>query len=198
MPTVSEPPMTWIERERAAKWHRSMRRPLVLPERFADAVPTGIAVPALATVARRYTRAFAQEAALGIAPLFVGRARTFKTYTMCCLARWVYHYQGLEVAFIDAGAHFSATADDRFDVRVQAAHHELTTVPWLVVDDFTNVAPNTAAFQFMLNLATARFNACRPTAWTGNIAQGDITARYGPAFARRLQDTSAGYRAYLE
>jgi hypothetical protein len=187
----------WVEAEREEKWHPALRGSLNLPERFADAHPSGIPHEALRTVVRRYFASFQEEALIGRAPSFFGRAETFKTYSAAVIARWVHGYGHLQVEWVES-TEFGHLERNRFHADTTARLQRLETVAFCVLDDITNVVPRTPAETMLTGIACARFANNRPTVFTGNFPlENDrvqqFADRYSPALARRILRGSAGY-----
>lgn len=193
--------MSWIDDEHADKWHWSHQVPLELPPRFQNPTPNDIPHEPLLEVARNYCRNFYEAASQGIAPTFLGQAQTWKTYTACMIGKWVWSVWHLDVVFVDCGQFLNALETDRFSPDAQRALERVKGIAFLILDDFTNVVPNTWAHRMLVDIATHRFNTLRPTVWTGNITDPHpikkIGEVYGMSLARRVATGSTNYRCTL-
>jgi DNA replication protein DnaC len=194
--------VTWIDEARATQWHPSQRKPLELPVRFRSARIHDVPVPALRQAATDYVLKFWDVARDGIAPCFVGKAKSFKTHTACCVAMWVEQIVKVETAFADIGNFLNRFDGDRFNDVHRTYYDWLCRVPFLVADDFANTRPKSWASDMLTDLASRRFNATLPTLWTANLVhEGDrvkIADLYGAAFSRRVHDGARGYTVIVE
>jgi DNA replication protein DnaC len=188
--------MTFKETHR--RWDAAFNPPLVLPERFANATPTELP-EALRYWVRLYLTHFWERADQGIAPAFLGKARQWKTYAAAVIARWV-HYNRVDTEWVECGPEFTRLDSLFFEEEGRRQIDHLSTVPFLVLDDFTQVPAGTRAAQLMAAVAQARFSAALPTLWTGNRALPNndaylaLVKDYGACLTRRILDGSQGYR----
>lgn len=192
-------PKNWLVLEKEAKWHPTMRRPFNVPARFQDAHPEGIPDDFLRGIVRRYLREFWTVAPHGIAPVFVGKARAYKSYAAAVIGRWVANAADVETWWIDCGNDLHQMERDRYGDEVGKQIAWLKRVPFLVMDDFTNVREKTWAADLLVEITTARWNDMRPTLFTGNVLLGkeDLTrlaSLYGTCLARRVYDGADGFR----
>jgi DNA replication protein DnaC len=194
--------MTWVDQARLDQWHAAQRKPFNVPPRFADAHPAGLPIPELRAVVVAYLADFDRQAALGVAPAFFGKARTFKTYAACVIGRWVAADPDggrLEAHFIDAGSRLHELERARYDAGTRDYLAWVKRVPFLILDDITNVRDRSWAADLMVEIATERFNDLRPTLYTGNSTfSADDLKRladlYGTCLARRIFDGAQGFR----
>lgn len=195
-------PTNWLVLEKEAKWHPTMRRPFNCPLRFKDAQPDGIPDDLLRGMVRRYLREFWTHAPQGVAPCFVGKARSYKSYAAAVIGRWVANAADVETWWIDCGDDLMVLERQRYEDATQEYIAWLKQVPFLIMDDFTNVREKTWAADLMVEIATARFNSLRPTLYTGNVlfTKDDLqrlAGLYGACLARRIFDGADGFRYVL-
>lgn len=193
---------TWLDDYRETHWHPSQRKHLELPARFRDATPLGIPDRALRQAVQDYINDAESWIVQGVAPGFFGAARKYKSYAAAVISRFVDGYLGLEVEWVDCGEVYQRLEDLRFQPETQTYLERLKSVPFLVHDDFTNVRERGWASATMTAVSTARFNAMRPTLWTGNVTLGRedlkrVADLYGTCLARRLYDGSDGFRVVI-
>lgn len=193
-------PSNWLYEQRA--WTASQLHPLQLPRRFAEATLATIEEPTIAETASRYCQQFWDVAPNGIAPVFLGKARTWKTYAACAVLRVVQSRGQLQGHFLQCAVDFPQADLKRYAPETEARIREWHRVPFLVVDDFACIPSNSWAATQLVALAEARFAACLPTLYTANVLIGrddvkQVSANYGTVFARRLYDASAGFRVVI-
>jgi len=193
--------MSWLQ---TAKDLVPCPRPLVLPERFKQAKLSDLPEGTLKDTAQDYLKQFLVKAEQGIAPLFIGRARTWKTYAASVIANAVRYEAGLEVGFVECPVELNALERVRFTTGTDQRIAEYQSVPFLVLDDFAEVRQGTYGEQVLLEIVSARHARMKPTLFTGNIqlATGSnqfapLVARFGPMFARRVADGSEGFRVAI-
>jgi hypothetical protein len=172
-------------------WH-PLFTALELPPRFEDAAPLAIANESIRVAVELYIKDFWEMAERGIAPVFLGRAGQYKTFGAACIARYV-RYQQLPVRFVECGRFFMDLDSKFYQANGMQAYEEAATVPFLILDDFTQVKAGTRSAELLANLLSERFSATLPTLVTGNIRGRDrkhglelISEHYRPDFARRL------------
>jgi len=182
---------------------------LTLPLRFMEAdvlnipgMEDGSDSP-LRRITKEYLKNFWTVAPQGIGCLFLGKAGTYKTYAACAIARRV-HRQGVDTMFAQCPVVLNRIERNRFGTESAETIHRLSTVPFLVMDDFSQVDSKTFASGLLVEIAEARFSNCRPTIWTGNIGLRDgvkVTSvlgnLYGPSFSRRITEASKRYAIYI-
>lgn len=179
-------------------WHDSFLPPSGLPERFADAEIGGIRNAVVRDTVERYLGNFWEAAEQGLAPAFFGRLAEWKTYGAAVVLRHV-QAERLPARFVECGAWF-LEADALF-YRPEGPRRlaQLAAVPFLVLDDVTQVLHNTRAAELMANVVAQRFSAKLPTLVTGNAIIVDEPSLdafgklYRADFARRIRHGSTGY-----
>lgn len=174
--------------------------PLVLPRRYENATLDGIRIKSLRTVTREYGRNFWDVAGQGIAPLFVGAAGLYKTYAAAVIAKAV-HSLRLEVGWCNCATELVWFDRQAFSSEVAERIQYLKTVPFCVMDDFTQFHDG-RQLNTMIEIGTARFDNMLPTLWTGNItltkgSTEQLTSAVGACLSRRILDTSEGYRVMV-
>jgi DNA replication protein DnaC len=189
--------VSWINDRRAT---HPVPPALVLPQRYAAAEYAAIPEGDLKAAVRDYATQFHTVAADGTGCLFIGRARTYKTYSAAVLARLVHERAQLDVKFVQCAVLAALIERNRFGADTGAEIRAITDTSFVVMDDFAQVPPNTYGASVLMEIAEARFANCRPTIWTGNVnATGadmlkSVANLYGAGFARRLFDGSEGFR----
>ena len=182
---------------------------LVLPYRFSEAdvytipgMDDGSDSP-LRRITKEYLTNFWQVAPQGIGCLFIGKAGTYKTYAACAIARRI-HRSGVDTMFAQCPVLLNRIERNRFGADSAEAIHRLSTVPFLVMDDFSQIDSKTFASGVLVEIAEARFSNLRPTIWTGNIELREgvrvgtvLGSLYGPSFSRRITEASKGYAVYI-
>lgn len=179
------------------KLHHGCAAP-VLPVRYATATLETLP-PHLREVCQSYLQHFTAAASLGVAPLFLGRARSWKTAAACVLAREVWRQYSLPVTFVSMPSALLEIDWDRFSAETRKRVAAWSTCPFLILDDFGVVKPQSVGHATLQSVLAARFDACLPTVLTGNVDVDpskqleEMTTQYGVMLTRRLQDASAGY-----
>ncbi len=180
--------------------------PLVvrLPRRFAEAVLEEIPDEELLKLSSDYLFRFWELAANGIAPCFLGRARTWKTYAAAAIARVVNEKGKVDTEFVALPSAMLWMEQHRFSKEAADKVERWLTVPFLVMDDFAAVSDGYAR-KVLEAVASTRHSETLPTLWTGNIRLGEgnhkysaLVDKFGPLFSRRLLDSSKGFRANLK
>lgn len=182
-------------------WHEALLPALEIPERFGGGAPTAMPAGPVRDCVLRYTQmdAFWSAANSGIAPVFLGRTGTWKTYGAWLVARFA-HWQLLPAKVVECGPFFTELDAQFYREGGLRPYREAAEVPFLVLDDFTQVKSGSRAAELMANLVGERFSARLPTMFTGNYTQvrgsrdlGTVARDYRADFARRLWHGSTGY-----
>lgn len=179
---------------------------LDLPLRFEAADLSGIPKDsAIKQCTMAYLTKFWDVAPQGIGCLFLGRARQYKTYASAAIARRI-HRAGITSLFVQCGVHIAHLDRNRFSNATTRTIQYWNTVPFLVMDDFTQVPEKTFGASVLLEVAESRFSNQRPTLWTGNVGPVggewndvvEVMARmYGAGFSRRVYDGTEGFRVRI-
>lgn len=192
--------MTWLDDVRRRV---PVPPPLEIPERYGTESLAAIPNADIRQVIADYLLAFWTAAPAGKGPLLLGRTGTWKTTALALLARTVHRQVGIEVAWVSVPRYVLRLDLDRFDADLHRTIQHWGTVPFLVMDDWTEIQPNSQAHRVLVATMTARYDARLPTAWSGNLIltpgreTQELGDRYGHLFARRLVETSEGFRMML-
>lgn len=192
---------TWLEQER--KLHPVLNS-VKLPARFADPTPAGIKNVMAKAAAKKYLSAFDEHVEQGIGILFSGRSATWKTYTAAYIAQKASTTGALNTLFIQCSLALNHISRQRYTTYHDSKKEldAICTVPFLVMDDFTQVRPRTAVADLLVEIAEARFADQKPTIWTCNLDLSDAEGKphlkklsddYGVSFARRVAHGSRGF-----
>lgn len=177
--------------------------PLDLPRRYMDATLKNVPHLALVKVARNYGTKFWEAAPKGLAPLLVGAAGEYKTVTAAAIARAVHDVMNIEVGWCNCAVDFIRFDREAFAPSTQVRIAQLKLIPFLVMDDFTQVPLGSRMHNTLQEIAGVRFDSLRPTLWTGNIVleKGDtekLAKTVGTFLARRILETSVGFRGQVK
>lgn len=168
-----------------------------LPRRFEKPHPRELPQVLRAVVLDYLTR-FWDTAPEGIAPLFLGRARTWKSYAAAVICGGAVHAQ-VPTDFVSCPSELLNLDLDRFSAESRSLVRRWEQIPFLVLDDFAVIREHSFPGQILTAIAAARFDARLPTVWTGNLGSqkgaefSDIARLYSPMLARRLEDGSKGF-----
>jgi DNA replication protein DnaC len=178
------------------EWHKAFLPPMPIPVRFNEAEPSGMPAGVVRDCIEHYLKNFWALASVGQAPALTGRAGSWKTYGAWCVARFAWE-QLLPTEFVECGPFFTE-ADAQFYSGSLKNCKRISEVPFLVLDDYTQVKPGTRAVELMANVVGQRFSANLPTLFTGNFAIRDVrdlarvANEYRPDFARRIWHGAGG------
>lgn len=185
-------PLTFLERAR-----RVPSRSLKLPEGLESIKLDQIAEPTIVTTLKRYGRDFEAAATEGIAPFFAGRSGAYKTLGACALARALYDRYGFTIEFFDCSKEMPDIDRLWYEGHAQRRISEVRTAPFLIVDDFTMLRPNTRDAIVLQEIVNVRYNAKLPTLYTANVVfSKDLSALedvIGIPLTRRIIERSKGY-----
>lgn len=192
--------MTWLDDELA-------RNPVPvrpkIPARYADASIRMIPEShPLRQLSWRYLTEFADHAAKGIAPVYLGPTGEYKTYSAAVIAGLVGARVGTQ--FVSVPETFTLLDLDRHSAATRDTLQGVMRIPFLVLDDFFWVAKGSWAAQTLEAILAARFAECRPTLITGNLVlpAGQefeaLSSQYSPLLARRLRDAGGPFVALLD
>ena len=172
-----------------------------LPPRFAEATFAQLPQIVVRDVVKDYLTQFWSVAPKGIAPVFLGPARSWKTFGAVVIARTVHANAGLGVEFVNCPRQLMKLDLHRYTELTRRTIRRWESVPFLVLDDFGVIEKGSFKADVLTALAANRFDMCRPTLWTANIdlVEGQefdtIAMLYSPLLSRRLQDCSTGFVA---
>lgn len=186
-----------------ARMNPEVLPPLALPARYKAARLEDVPHKGLVQVAHNYGTEFWEVAPKGIAPLLLGAAGEFKTVTAAAIARAVHGVMHIEVGWCNCAVEFMGFDREAFGVSTQQRIKALKTVPFLVMDDFTQVPINTRMHNTLQEIAGSRFDSMHPTLWTGNVFldKGNLEKFYatvGTFLARRVLEMSEGFRTQVK
>lgn len=173
----------------------------MIPVRYRDVMLTDLPKHPVLESAVKYLQQFEEVRASGLAPVYVGRARQYKTTAAALIARELEARWGLGVQWVNAPDQIGAAARARFAATTQASIESWKQAEFLVVDDFYEVKPDSQAGELVKELMAGRFDRMLPTLWTGNVvlSERDVISReWGPSFARRLADSGKGFTVVLK
>jgi DNA replication protein DnaC len=196
----AEKELTWLDRARKA--HEAMLTPNEVPERYRQVA----FIPAMpANVARAvsdYCIGFWDLAAKGIAPAFLGRAGSYKTYSASLIANHVRNKGLLNTAFVQCGPELQQLERRRFDAESDQRIEHLCAVPFVVLDDFTKARPGSWAVDMLDAIVERRYSTGLPTCFTGNCLitatdNSELLNHFGVGFARRFREMTTGFVAVV-
>ncbi len=177
--------------------------PPPVPEQFKNATLANIPSEPLRGLLRRYGGEFWDAAGKGVAPFLIGPPGTYKSYGAAVLCAQLHNRVGIRTEWCTVPVQLTKLERMRFTANTDDAIERWKTCPFLVCDDFAMVRLNSWQHDVLVEIAMARFEAQKPTLWTGNIvlAQGNtqaLTEAVGAQLSRRLMERSAGYRLYVQ
>jgi DNA replication protein DnaC len=191
----------------AVEWHPSLMGPLPLPEHMRECTLEMIPHKSLRKAVLRYGQDFWQLASKGIAPLFLGDPAQYKSYAAAAIAKALHERACLRVAWCDVPITLNQLERRRFEKATDERIEQWKQVPWLVMDDFAMVRLDSWQYGVLAEVALYRFDAGKPTCWTGNIdVVGEPTAQavedslkraVGTQLTRRILERSEGFRVYV-
>lgn len=174
-----------------------------VPGQFRDATLDGIPSEPLRVLLRKYGSEFWDAAARGVAPLFVGPPGTYKSYAAAVLCTQLHQRGGIRTEWCTVPVQLTKLERMRFTANTDDTIERWKDCPFLVCDDFAMVRLNSWQHDVLIEIAMARFEAQKPTLWTGNVvlAPGNtqaLTDAVGAQLSRRLLERSTGYRLYVQ
>lgn len=174
-----------------------------VPSQFKDARLSEITAKPLHSLLRKYGSEFWQAAAVGVAPLLVGPPGTYKSYAAAVLCKQLHAKVLIRTTWCTVPVQLTKLERMRFTATTDETIETWKSCPFLVCDDFAMVRINSWQHDVLIEIAMARFEAQKPTLWTGNVvlAPGNIQAltdAVGAQLCRRLLERSTGYRLYVQ
>jgi len=161
---------------------------------------------ALKRVVLAYGAKFWAEGALGMAPLLIGPPGAFKSVSAAVISNQIRQKALVKTGWCTIPVDINRLERSRFTDSTSAQIQEWIHVPFLVMDDFGMVRVGSWQFDVLAEIAMSRFDARRPTMWTGNVTipggsldgvQKALVSAVGAQLARRMLERSAGYRLYV-
>jgi DNA replication protein DnaC len=150
----------------------------------------------LRELTRRYLKDFWDLAGQGRGPLLIGKTGHYKTISAAVIAHKVREVGRLQVGWCNCVSDLSRLASGSFADASKAIRH-FETVSFLVMDDFAQPKPGGREMTWILQIANARFDAVRPTLWTGNVTPTALDSVVGVGTARRLLESAKDFRVAL-
>lgn len=134
-------------------------------------------------IAKKFARPFGQGNLL-----FIGGTGLGKTFLSACIARSVAE-QGYSVAYETAGHLFAKLEKNRFspDEETEQSVRQLTQCDLLIVDDLGTELPGNFVTAALYTLVNDRLLAGKPMVISTNLNIDEISRRYSPQIASRLQ-----------
>ena len=204
MTTDTAPDPTWLRE--AAEPHPDLVGESPVPYQFngvhLDMLPT----KALKRVISTYGAKFWAEGTQGMAPLLIGPPGAFKSVSAAILSNEIRSKAWVKTGWCTIPVDLTRLERARYAERTSDQIQEWIKVPFLVMDDFAMIRLGSWQFDVMAEIAMSRFDARRPTMWTGNITlpggsldgvQKALMSAVGAQLARRMLERSAGYRLYV-
>lgn len=177
-----------------------------VPAQFSNATLAAVPHAGLRATVRKYGAEFWEAADQGLAPVFLGPVGTFKSHSAALISRQIRDVARVRTDWctvpIDLTSLERKRYDDRTDQRIQAWKE----TPFLVMDDFGMIKVGGWQYDVMVEIAMHRFEARRPTLWTGNVLVAKPSAEalrqtmvdmLGAQLTRRILERSEGYRIYI-
>ena len=186
---------TWLDE---ARKRQPIPVPPPLPARFLKATVASIENEHCQGIADEYLTAFWDVAPVGIAPVLIGPAQQWKSFTAAAICRVLHHHAKVQTDWVNCPVDLVLL--DRYSTNGRSKLRTWIDVPFLVMDDFAAVDPRGQVLETLVAIASARFDAMHPTLWTGNIdGNGDevrevLGRTFGPAFTRRLESGGGAFR----
>jgi DNA replication protein DnaC len=181
--------------------------PLSIPEHFRDVSVGQITRKPLQDALLRYGRDFWTAASKGVAPMFLGPPSVYKSYAAAALCKALHERACVHVGWCTVPVMLNQLERKRFDKATDRQIEDWKQVPFLVMDDFAMIRMDTWQYNAMVEIAMARFDAGKPTCWTGNVeitgkptlqaVEEALRTGLGTQLTRRLLERSEGYRVYV-
>lgn len=189
----------------AAEPHANLVKHDSVPAQFADVTLDGLHNPGLRSLVRTYGQRFWEVAEQGIAPLLIGPPATYKSYAAALLTKQIHQSAKVPTAWCTVPVDLTRIERKRYQPETDALIDRWKTIPFLVLDDFAMIRPNSWQFDVLLEIAMGRFEMRRPTMWTGNVLLKDdetdpwpqIERLLGIQLLRRMTERSTGFRRYV-
>lgn len=180
-----------------------MLRPHNIPVYALNVPLRNIANSRVKDVIVKYLTDVDTAAGKGIAPSFLGKGGEYKTLGAAYIAQQLYDRARVQVDFVQCPVLFPRLERQRYDATTSRILDRIAQVPFLVMDDFSQLRVGTWAADFLVEVAEARYSNKLPTLWTGNLVisrdnWSAIEEKYGQAFARRVVEGSKGYTTVLK
>lgn len=175
-----------------------------VPAQFTDVTLEGLRSSKLRALVRSYGQQFWEVGSQGLAPLIIGPPATYKSYAAAVLTKQIHQAAQVPTAWCTVPVDLTRIERKRYQPETDELIERWKTIPFLVLDDFAMIRPASWQFDVLLEIGMARFEARRPTLWTGNVllTGGDtdpwpqIEKLMGIQLLRRMTERSEGFRCY--
>lgn len=189
----------------AAEPHANLVGRDSVPAQFADVTLEGLRQVTLRSLVRSYGQQFWEAGSQGLAPLILGPPATYKSYAAAVLCKQIHQAAKVPTAWCTVPVDLTRIERKRYQPDTDALIDRWKTIPFLVLDDFAMIRTGSWQFDVLLEIAMARFEARRPTMWTGNVLlrEGEsdpwpqIERLMGVQLLRRMTERSEGFRRYV-
>jgi len=191
----------------AVEWHPDLMGPPDIPLPLRGVDLDSIPHRALRRNVQQYGQHFWELASKGIAPLYLGDPAQYKSYAAATIARALHERACLRVAWCDVPVTLNQLERKRFERASDELIERWKQAPWLVMDDFAMVRMDSWQYGVLVEIGMYRFDAGRPTCWTGNVqingeagagaVEEALKSAVGVQLTRRILERSEGYRVYV-
>lgn len=204
MLAATTPAPNWLRQ--VAEPHIDLVGPSPVPYQFDGVTFDMLPTKGLKRVISAYGAKFWSEGAQGMAPLLIGPPGAFKSVSAAILSNQIRTKALVKTGWCTIPVDLTRLERARYAERTSEQIQEWINVPFLVIDDFAMVRLGSWQFDVMAEIAMSRFDARRPTMWTGNITlpggnldgvQKALTGSVGAQLTRRMLERSSGYRLYV-
>lgn len=176
---------------------------LKIPKRFRNAEFDAKTSVNMGTIAKEFLLNFEKYYLAGLAPAFFGKPGIGKSYVAAIIAKQL-NETGVPVYWADVVSTLNTMMEHR-DFRSAPAYFELkkkvTTIPVVVLDDFTHLQSFERTRELFFEVVNTRYANNLPTIFTANFALDakgaviswkDIAHEFGAAVTRRIKIMSKG------
>jgi DNA replication protein DnaC len=184
--------------------HPLLLPPNTVPTRFVNRSLSEIENPHIVKTITTYLGLnFNNYATRGMAPAFLGRSGTWKSFGAGFIADRLYTQARVPVEYVKCSSQLPELERSRYEAATNRFLKRLKHVPFLVMDDFTQIRIGSWMADMLLEIAEDRYTAVLPTLWTGNVIitptdQSALIEGYGASFARRLVEGARGLLVVIE
>jgi DNA replication protein DnaC len=175
-----------------------------IPAAFEKILWSTVPDSPIKSVGVKYLAEFPGNIAAGLAPVFLGRAGTWKTSVALLVAQELERQVSMDYEFVSVPEVRPKFEFNTYSDQVTHFLCRWATVPLLILDDFAVAEPGSRTTLALEATMATRYNALLPTIWTGNLALpkhnpfDGIADRYGALFSRRLQERATGYTVLID
>ena len=139
--------------------------------------------------------------------MFLGSPAVYKSYAAAVLTKQIHQRACVHTGWCNVPVQLNQLERKRFDKTTDALIDQWKDVPFLVMDDFGLIRMDSWQYGVLTEIAMSRFDAAKPTCWTGNIEidgkptlqaiEERLKACVGSQLTRRLLERSEHYRVYV-